>query len=423
MDNRFAVVLTRVETLNAGNEALSCEVINFVKSSFPELKLHVEERISHGYAHIGFNMLSKQQSVEDAVAYFDNVATKITEKYRNSPYALTEHVNPIEKKITLVAKGNAPSLKSKIKQKLQLRSYLSRFSYYDDAVFARLQMMTKAEFCIMNAGGEWQDHSSNSALKMLVELLAAHKLGAKVGIVNFSFEITNQFESSILAAILNKLDYVSVRDTISNKVLVDCGFNHRNASVTPDLAFCAQVDMTGVTKQQNSPPRIAVVVRTHENETSVSDWEKLVTQLTAFGSVTIISNEVGTDKEVMDKLAAISGVSAYNEFLSYKDYCRKLTEFDCIVSARLHSGVLGMIAQVPVVLIEPFEWRIIGLFADVGYELKAVPLKSPTWIEDVLGNTEKVLSNASYYQQQVVACSETARKSIYDSLSRLIRNS
>ncbi|MBL1209496.1 polysaccharide pyruvyl transferase family protein [Geminocystis sp. GBBB08] len=386
LSRSLVTVVTRLKTTNIGNEALSSELISLIKNKFPNYKICPLERAPRFLDQYYSTMLSKDLAT--ALKQFEYWAQFIAKKISFiSPITLDKDFSS---SVTLIRKNRTPSWKPFIEKKLHLRALKSRLGLYDDEMLKRLAIYQFSTLTILNPGGEFQPKSIESALKILLELRVAQILGSKVGIVNFSYEIEDEFISMFFIKIISQFDFIRVRDSLSLQNLVSRGLDKNTASVIGDLVFLTEPESQDISnsltqKFNITPNTVAVVINTVLGTSSINDWARIINFLKEkYNDVALISNEISSDFPILQSISRLTPTRIISEQFSYRTYAALLRNFDLVVSSRLHTMILSMLVNTTVVPIEPLNSRMKGQMEDIKYPIPVTSVFETDWTSQVI---------------------------------------
>jgi len=409
----YITLVTRIKTLNIGNEALSTELIKAV-SDYSNDEVLALERAPNHLSQFSFSKLRGKSEFK-----IDSTVNKWVYKLVGlSAGELQDFKSSIE----LVYKKSEPKRISKIRGKLKLRGWLAKTGYYSRQYSNRLRNFSESRVVLLNPAGELNPMSIDPPLRMLVELLAAKELGAKVGITNFSYEIDDSDVNKVLVKLFNRLDFIYVRDQLSLNLLNDLGVHKSLLRLVPDLVFMSvpesnSIKVNNICKEYGiDHSSVIVVINGKTGLSDVKDWAKVIDVLRDRGLKPIImSNELSSDIKFAMELKKISGVDVVERQFSYKTYSEVVGRANFIVSNRLHTSILALTANTPVIPVEPILRKIRGVFGDFGYPLSVPSVREEGWVDQVVSNIDFLIANRDFVL-------EISNARLSETRSKIIKN-
>lgn len=405
----YITLVTRIKTLNIGNEALSSELIKIVSDCSDDEVLALERAPNH-LSQFSFSQLRGKNDFE-----IDSIVNKWIDKIVGLCHGeLQDFKNSVE----LVYKVSEPKVISKIRSKLKLRGWLAKTGYYSKQYSDRLKNFSESRVVLLNPAGELNPMSIDPPLRMLVELLAAKELGAKVGVTNFSYEIDNLDVNKVLVNLFNRMDFIYVRDQLSLNLLVNLGVDESLLRLVPDLVFMSEPEFNSkeidnICKEYGiDHSSVIVVINGKTGLSDVKDWAKVVDVLRDRGLKPIVmSNELSSDIKFAMELKKISCVDVVEKQFSYKIYSEVVSRANFIVSNRLHTSILALTANTPVIPVEPILRKIRGVFGDFDYPLNVPSVREDGWVDQLVSNIDFLIANRDLVlEKSKKSLSETRNK-------------
>ena len=399
---KLITVVTRLRTINVGNEALSNELLNLVRSEFLDFHVCALERAPRFLDKYSTKGLSAD--ISKALIEFETWAQKIVSICKDQ--SLNVDLDQLKSsEVSLVRTSKTPRWKPLIDSKLGIRKTMSSLGLHDKEMKNRLSVYKSSSITILNPAGEFNFVSIDPPLRMLLELRVAQLLGSRAGVVNFSFETPNSYIAELFAKIMNKFDFICVRDSLSLQHLLESGLNPEKAVVIADLAFLTQPEPAEKGREIAESLGIdlklktaALVINSKIVTSRLDQWKKVVEKLNRdFDQVILLSNEISSDLPFLKSLQKINPfIKLVLAQLNYKDYASLLGSIDLVISTRLHSSVLSMVSGTFVIPIEPLKCKIKGLLKDVNYPISTSNLNDTRWTLDVCDLLKASFSEEEY---------------------------
>lgn len=377
---RVALV-TKTKTQNQGNQALSIAWRDFLSRRYPNASVRLVER-SPDYLK-RFRVDALEQST-DAVLRFDEIAASLVRQ--------AKRVAEADKSTWEVV--HAPQMRQVVRFRsfrrlLRLKSRLSSLGIGSSDYLGRLAYLVGSSMVVMNPAGEFQSNAGDTALAYLLEARCAQLTGVRTAFVNLSFEITNPTLMRVADHVFQHCDVLEFRDEESAQHLRSHG-GLSTPVVLPDAAI-----LTEVPREINADGRRGIALAI--NALQLSDgylqdaWDSIIPQLTGLCRVTLTSNEWTTDEPLWRRSRERFGLEAEGGELSAADYARFLASFGVVVSSRLHTCVLGLVAGVPIVPVETGTFKLSGFFRQIGMEHAPVRVGANDWGTDVVVRAAEAL--------------------------------
>ncbi|HEY0483153.1 MAG TPA: polysaccharide pyruvyl transferase family protein [Kofleriaceae bacterium] len=371
------LLITRVRTNNKGNQALSSAWAAMLQQAFPGAGVRALERRP---PHFLQYTLAEFASARDPFARFDAVATELAGLAPGPGFIAPVHAAP---RIHLQESIAPPPRFAALRRRINLRHWAARAGRYRAEYRRRLAACQRAELVVVNPAGEFFPDDPAPALYHLLDAYVAHKLGRPTAIVNHTMDISDPTLRRLIPRIYRDLDLVGFRDEKSVAAFRDMGGDLGNVLVTPDLALMTRIP----TARPASRGRIAVAV--HAPAASwigrSTPWLDVITGLRDQGfEVVLVSNEMPADREFFAQVKQRVAITVEGAELEYERYCELLGGFDFVVSSRMHTSILAMVAGTPVIPIEGPSFKISGLFQELGLATRVIQPTRSGWTDEVI---------------------------------------
>lgn len=376
------VLITKTATQNQGNQALSIAWRDFLARRYPRAGVRLVER-APGY--LKRYTLHALAGARDPIAAFDALARKLVARMPASPGR-----DPSSWDVRHDYEQQQAIRFIKLRQALRLRSRLTALGLGEREYLERLSFICSADLVVVNPAGEFYPDATDTAYHYLLETRCAQLSGARTAFVNLSFELKDKTLVALSDHVFAQCDLVEFRDTESIDYLAAHG-GRAKPVVLPDGAAMSAVERTGAGGGGGLALAInALQVRAHG---LTEQWDGVVDRLRARGEVTLTSNEWSTDFPFWQKYLALEGVECEGRTLAYDDYARFLAGFDVVVSSRLHTCVLGLVAGAPIVPVETGTFKLTGFFNMIGMEGEPVRMDTPGWQDRLLERIQAVAAD------------------------------
>ncbi|MDM4769739.1 polysaccharide pyruvyl transferase family protein [Solimonas sp. SE-A11] len=419
MTKKLITAITRVRTVNIGNEALSAELMRLLEQKAAE-RGQTAVALERAPRHLA-------QFVSSALNDGPKAAAKTIQRWVTRLCRVTPQIAPPpDNRIELYFERGQSKRLLKFKARLQLRRWAARVGLYQPEFAQRLGIFARSSHVVLNPAGELNPESIDPPLRMLTELLAARQQGSRVGVVNFSYEITQPHIAPIFAQLFEQCDFICVRDSLSLEVLVSSGVSRERLHLVPDLVFLtepASKDEGAALAQTLGIDRdtVAIVVNGKTGLSKVEDWTILIDRIRKVGKkVVLLSNELSSDIGFLEELARRSGATLIQRQFSYREYASLLSHLCLVVSNRLHTCVLAMTAGTPVVAIEPILRKVRGVLADMNYSLPVPSVREAGWVDNAWESIQVALGERERLAKEIAGLVTETRRKILAGYDRVL---
>ncbi len=372
------VLITRVRTLNKGNQALSAAWVAMVQRAFPGTKIRVLERRPR---HLLQYTLRQIAEARDPFAAFDALATKLA-AMAPGPELAGDSVG--SSRIFLDETIPAPQKFGALRQRLNLRGRAAAFGFYADDYRRRLSACQRARLVVVNPAGEFFPREPLAAFYHILDAYVAHKLGRPTAIVNHTMDIDDATLRTLIPKVYRQLSLIGFRDAKSVAAFEKMGGDTSNVLVTPDLALTTI--FSGKLARRIGTIGVTINVPEAAAYKYLDQWKAAIAALRAKGfKIELISNEIPADLGFYEQLrAAFPDLTIASAGLDHDRYCELLATYELVVSSRMHTGILAMIAGTPVVPVEGASFKITGLFQELGLATPVIRPNSANWVDLVV---------------------------------------
>jgi polysaccharide pyruvyl transferase WcaK-like protein len=401
------LLITRIRTNNKGNQALSSAWAAMLQQAFPGAAIRALERRP---PHFLQYTLSEFASARDPFRLFDKVTTELAQLAPGPGFIAPVRSAP---KIHLQESITPEPRFAALRRRLNLRRWAARAGRYRGEYRRRLAACQRAQLVVVNPAGEFFPDDPAPALYHLLDAYVAHKLGRPTAIVNHTMDIADPTLRRLIPRIYRDLDLVGFRDEKSVEAFRAMGGALGNVLVTPDLALMTR--MPARRPPDQSRGRIAVAVHAPA-ATWIgrgAPWLDVITGLRARGfDVVLVSNEMPADREFFARVKQRVAITVEGAELEYERYCELLGGFDFVVSSRMHTSILAMVAGTPVIPVEGPSFKISGLFQELGFTTPVIQPTQPGWTDAVIDAAVRMREHRDTAAAEVTAKISAVRERI-----------
>lgn len=386
------LISTKLKTTNNGNQALSDELIKLAQDFTNECEFKIVGR-PFGLDKYTFDYFN----IENPIAAFEKVAQNIAvraEKLDNINFQKSDIQNV--RTNLLDVDGSVVKTEKLRRVARKLRKFYFSFFLYSNTYEERLKVYKSVDYYLYSGAGEVSNE--DFFLRQLLDLRVAQILGVKVCAINQSVEIDSGVEKTILNYVYSKMHKIVVRGNLSKELLVRNGLDHNLIEVCPDTAFRNKVDFK---VKKNFSKKIAI------NFTPLKydkiKFEELINKLINSNyQITFVSNEPLGEKQFVSGLNKKFDIPSEIQSLDYNEYSKFLSQFDFLISTRLHSNELALTAGVPIIPIEGRSFKTNEVFSLVDYPLEVLTVNDPDFVNKIWKNIEYIEHNFEEIQSWIV---------------------
>ena len=290
----------------------------------------------------------------------------------------------------------------------------------------RLLKFIRNRYFILGGGDLLRDTAKYSIAKTWLEPLERaiafqHRtmtLGISVG------EIVRPETKILIPKILNKVDFIGVRDERSKQKLTELGVN-KKICVTSDLALEALPTIPPTSKTNNQSINIGISVRHLKGRgpsVDLTGYTNLQKQIAAIADLLVEKYEATihflplrthknsyhpTDDDYVSILEVLRYARHSEKFIvhryfnSLKDFYRLTSQLDLTVGMRLHSLIIAAGLGVPIIAAE-YDPKVRGFMESIGQSDRSIPLNNFE-LERVMEAIETILSDTKTARQEIEA--------------------
>ena len=369
------VLITRVRTSNQGNQALSRAWANELRRAFPGQPLRLLERCPKYLTQFSLAHLERSG---DPVARFEAIAQRLCSLAPTGDCA-----GPTgEQEVVLDLMRRPPRYFADFRARFRLRRLLIWLGFETAGYGKRLAAFRRAALVVFNPAGEFFVGARDVALLHLLDIRVAQLLGARVAVVNLSLEATDPTLDRIVPYVFDKCDLISFRDDESPARYLAMG-GRRTVLTVPDLAIVTHCPPQSPASRR-AAPHVGIAIHTdHARLRNQSEsWVNVLFRLKENGILpTLISNDWSTDEPFYAHLMGRTGVGVDGIGLDASDYVEFLGNFDAIITSRMHTAVLSVVAGTPFVAIEPGGFKMAGVLSKLGILEPPLSTDAPQWVD------------------------------------------
>lgn len=361
-------LITKTRTQNQGNQALSIAWRDYLSSRYPNACIRLFERAPKYLKRYTLSALADEP---DPIAALDRIARTLLAKASGEgcpdPSVWDVQHDPQQKQVVRFRR---------LRQVLRIRSRIAALNLGAGSYFNRLHHLTQASLAVVNPAGEFQRNAKDTALHYLLEARCAQLAGCRAAFVNLSFEVDDPTIIRLSNHVFRDCDIIEFRDEESREHFKRQG-GHLDVTVLPDAAVLSSIDRCA--KRGGHGIALAINALQVDEYGLAEQWDQLLPELLQLGPVTLASNEWSTDYPFWKRYLRHENVGCEGEFLGFAEYARFLSRFDVVVSSRLHTCVLGLVAGAVVVPVETGTFKLTGFFNRIGMPNEPIRMGDEDW--------------------------------------------
>lgn len=387
-------LITKLKTTNIGNQALSHEIINIFKE-----KVGAENLIVGGRPLNLFNFsMDEIMSSKNPEALLDNWADQVIKKYKSEKhsYQYKAEINWVSLDTLDSAAMRFEPLKKLLRP---LKAKLKKYSLYNKDYEHRLNQINSSDILVYSGAGEVGVY--NVFLRQMLEIRIAQKLGKKTAAVNQSVVIEDDIFKKLLLHVYGKMDKIVVRGESSKAALIKTGIKPDIFEIAPDTAI--MTSSPNIRKQNKN--LVGINFTPHINF-DINRIKIVIDHFKKLGKeIIFITNEPAGDKEIAKKMFDTYAIKSFPIIRDYLEYAERLTEFDYIVSTRLHSNIMALSSGIPIIAIEGHSFKTTELLKELKYPVPVLSAYTDNWEQTLIkmiDDVENGVYDFDYYFKNIL---------------------
>lgn len=380
-------LITKLNTTNIGNEALSHEIIKMFRSEVKDAIININGRPMglEGYLPMRLSRSS------DPIQEFEKWTDAIVKKIAAEPDTTFENNNPVVKLIQ--SQKTMKSDKWKTYLRPLKRLYNSLF-IYSGQYTARAKKLKQADWLVYSGAGEVNDgykgdfKDAGVLLRQLIEIRVAQKMNIKTAAINQSVFVNLPLGKKLLSHVYGKMNKIVVRGESSKKLLLDIGVPESIIDTAPDSAINTKIVNTP-TKTTN---KVGLNFSNHVHLES-DGVKKIIEYLRSLGKdIFYCTNEPSGDSHIIEMLRSRYNIPVLEGFTDYIGYAEQLSTFEFVISARVHTNMLTLVSGTKIIPVEGSDFRLAELLEGFGYPIRITKSNQKNWHENVIAEIDNVLA-------------------------------
>jgi polysaccharide pyruvyl transferase WcaK-like protein len=387
-------IITRLSNTNAGNEALSTELIELAKRMSPCARVMAINRYPRFFEHLKLSSLGT--SGKSPTQQFDALAAQLGKRFSKAALPLPPVADGSSVLLDTSARELRPALR-KIKNFIGVRRNLARFGLIDqEEAFSTVSFCRQVDLLLWNPAGEFHPTGNpDQTFRLLLLVRIAQLSGVATCIINHSLEIDHPLLREIVGHAYREASHISVRDAQSVSVALSLGVEANKLSEAPDLAFLAArkppVPVAGLDRVPEGA--IGFAINAAEAFNGPDEWDLLLNKLKVFGRpLVFVSNAMNGDWEFGKRLMSKHGGITLSGQPSYLELRALYQKMSVLISSRLHASILSLCGGNPVVTVEPSVFKLSAILKQLQYPIATDVLTRGGWADRIFASVEYCLA-------------------------------
>ncbi|NJS41497.1 hypothetical protein HC766_04020 [Candidatus Gracilibacteria bacterium] len=287
------------------------------------------------------------------------------------------------------------------------------------------EMVFNSDLVIACGGGYLRTSSRSPANNLLLLITCMNffipkLLGKKVYLYSQSIgPIFGNFQKFLLCYVLNRVDLILVREQISYQLLTKMDIQSEFEQVADSAFIFNKLTQKSSQFQFSSPlskeMNVGLTVRDwFENQNQQDKYEQTIAKFIdylyrnhsakTFYFPQVIASQFGDDdrksaNRLKKYLKNKESLIIENKDLHPKELVNFASQMDYFVGTRMHSNILSLIAQTPVIAIE-YEHKTRGIMKDMGLENYVINIEELNF-KSLVAKFEEITKDYKSYKEQI----------------------
>lgn len=399
--SRKVLLITRLSNQNAGNEALSAELIRLCDECFAGDEVRVMDRYPMFFGQFDLDALGTD--LASLPGKFDALVRKIAGQFQDSGTGLAPIATADRVKLDLTAKELTGWFRE-VKRKIAFRRRMVRLGLMGKGpAAATVNSLRWADLVIWNPAGEihppgkMSQKASQEVYRLLILLRLAQLAGRRTMIINHTFEVEDPILGTIIRHVYSNCAAITVRDGKSRAAAISLGIDGDMVTEVPDIVYLVSehTDFPAPPAAETfEPGTICLAINGRAVDNRDPHWDRLLTKLKATGRpLAFLSNAMHHDLPFIRPLAERHGVRLIERQPTYLEMGGFYRNVGVLISSRLHSNIIALCGGIPVVSLESRSYKMTGVFEQLGYPITTTKMTKEGWDEEAAEKTRRVLQD------------------------------
>jgi polysaccharide pyruvyl transferase CsaB len=300
-----------------------------------------------------------------------------------------------------------------------------------------ISSIKETDLLISGGGSLLQDITSTRSLLYYLALMKLALMFKKPIFVyaNGIGPINKKMNRMLTRKILNKVDYISLRDNLSKEYLEELGVKNNNIKVTADPVFTLKATdenlVKDILKNEKIPidkPIVGISIRRWNDDQKVlTEFKKTINYLvnTKQVNVILIPMHFKEDIEISNRLLELTNLEGCfilrNEY-PVENILSIIKKMDLIISMRLHTLIYAASQVTPMIGIV-YDPKVEGFLKEIEYDyyVDLKDIKSENlidYIEGIYANKQAIVNKLSEKREDLMKLSKENVELVYSLLGR-----
>jgi polysaccharide pyruvyl transferase WcaK-like protein len=406
-------VITKLITPNAGNQAISTELLRLMVGKHPDARIYAYWQES-GLEK--YTLARLQKEGPNPIVTLDKWVDAILKKYSSNNNKMpansgTKQIKPVYQasgtsgdylKVVKLDTSVPPVSRRIFNKGLRIaRQPIDNITEYRKCYDGWLDVFSQSDWVIYSPAGAVINICADDRVRDILALRIAQRLGAKIAAVNQSVEVTIPLLIRLIGQVYKTFDKIVVRDPESIEHLAKVHVPEENIILAPDTAYLSQPSVTQdeinsiYEREKLSAGTIGIAVQPRHNGYDYSDWGKVINLLRDKGkNVIFISHEYYTDLPAGRALNERFSLPVLSRQYNYDEYISMLSNLELVISERYHTCVFSALAGVPFIPINVWQQnKMHGIVRSLEYPVPPLDNSSPGWTDTLCEHVEYIFRN------------------------------
>lgn len=300
-----------------------------------------------------------------------------------------------------------------------------------------ISSIKETDILISGGGSLLQDITSTRSLLYYLALMKLALMFKKPIFVyaNGIGPINKKMNRMLTRKILNKVDYISLRDNLSKEYLEELGVKNNNIKVTADPVFTLKATdenlVKDILKNEKIPidkPIVGISIRRWNDDQKVlTEFKKTINYLvnTKQVNVILIPMHFKEDIEISNRLLELTNLEGCfilrNEY-PVENILSIIKKMDLIISMRLHTLIYAASQVTPMIGVV-YDPKVEGFLKEIDYDyyVDLKDIKSDyliDYIEEIYANKQTIVNKLSEKREDLMKLSKENVELVYSLLGR-----
>ena len=393
------LLITRLATQNAGNEALSTELINFARSMLPGCEIRAMDRYPNFFSQ--FKLSSLGQATRDIPESFDEICRKLIRQFAASDAQLAPLADESLVKLDNTAK-ELPNWIRSFKRSVGFRRRMAALGMMGNSDASdTIRSCQWADLLVWNPAGEiynpghFSRGSGDQAFRLLLLVRIAQLSNVRTMVINHSLETSDPALRAVIKHVYSHAVCIAVRDHKSYEVAIDLGVDKNKLVDVPEMVFLVAESERAVAPSDGErfdKGTICLSVNGRHAYNRHAEWDSLIVSLKQLNRpLGFLTNAMNHDIPFIRDLARQHGIKFVDRQPSYREIRGFFRDVDLLIGSRFHANIIALCTGVPVISLEASQFKMTAAFDQMQYPIPTTQMGTPSWPQQVMAHVKNVL--------------------------------